>query len=155
MKKGSKPNESVGRLKSYGTEAFMVVNYYYYYYYYYQQSPITQGLWNHATRPISFTFCVDNFGVKYVGHKHAEHLLSVINVHYTCSQDWDGKTYLGMDIDWYYTQKKVHVSMLEYVPEALVRFQHVTPQNPQHQLYPHAKPTYRATHQYTEAQDTS
>ena len=93
----------------------------------YQQSLITPGLWEHATQPISFALCVDNFGVKYVGHKHAEHLLSVINMHCKCLQDWDSKKYLRMDIDWDYMQKKVHVSMLEYVPKALVRLQHDAP----------------------------
>jgi hypothetical protein len=31
------------------------------------------GLWLHKTRPISFTLVVDDFAVKYVGKKHAEH----------------------------------------------------------------------------------
>ena len=29
-----------------------------------QQTPV---LWKHTSRPITFTLCVDNFGVKYVG----------------------------------------------------------------------------------------
>ncbi len=33
----------------------------------YQQSQVTLGLWKHALRPISFTLCVNNFGVKYIG----------------------------------------------------------------------------------------
>jgi hypothetical protein len=37
----------------------------------YRQSPTTPGLWKHDVRPISFTLCVDDFGVKYVGRKHA------------------------------------------------------------------------------------
>ena len=34
----------------------------------------TPGLWRHATRPIQFSLVVDNFGVKYVGKQHVEHL---------------------------------------------------------------------------------
>jgi len=30
----------------------------------YRQSPITPGLWRHNYRPISFTLCVDDFGIK-------------------------------------------------------------------------------------------
>ena len=45
----------------------------------YRQSQITPGLWKHDVRPISFTLCVDNFGVKYTGHEHAEHLTNVLN----------------------------------------------------------------------------
>jgi hypothetical protein len=113
----------------------------------YRQSPTTPGLWKHEKRPISFTLCVDDFGVKYVGREHAEHLLKVLTQHYTCSQDWDGKRYVGMNIDWDYVNQKVHVSMLDYVPEALLRFKHKAPRKPQHQSYPHIKPTYGATKQ--------
>ena len=50
--------------------------------------------------------------------------------------------------------------MLDYFPEALARFQHKTPtRKPQHQPYPHTKPTYGATKQYVgdsdEAEPTS
>jgi hypothetical protein len=120
----------------------------------YQQRQITPGLWKHTTQPISFTLCVDDFGVKYVDRKHADHLLQVLNTNYKCAIDWEGKKYLGMDIDWDYMQKKVRVSMLEYVPKALVQFWHKAPQTPQHQPYPHVKPTYGATCQYAEAHDT-
>ena len=36
------------------------------------------GLWKHTTRPIFFTLVVDNFGVKYVGKEHVDHLMSVL-----------------------------------------------------------------------------
>jgi len=121
----------------------------------YHQSQITSGLSKHKTRPISFTLCVDDFRVKYMGQEHAKHLLQVLNANLKCAIDWEGKKYLGMDIDWDYKQKKVLVSMLKYVPEVLAQFQHKAPQTPQHQPYPHGRPTYRATCQYAEAQDTS
>jgi hypothetical protein len=59
-----------------------------------------------------------------------------------------------MDIDWDYKQRKVHVSMLDYVPKALMRFQHMAPSRPHYQPYPHNKPTYGATRQYAEASNT-
>ncbi len=92
--------------------------------------------------------------MKYVARKHADHLLQVLNTNYKCAIDWEGKRCLGMDIDWDYMQKKVNVSVLEYVPEALVQFWHKAPQMPQHQPYPHVKPTYGATRQYAEAHNT-
>ncbi len=61
----------------------------------YQQSQVTPGLWKHALRPISFMLCVDNFGVKYVGREHAEHLFQVLNMHYKCLQDWDARNTLA------------------------------------------------------------
>ena len=65
-------------------------------------TPITLGLWKQKTQPISFTLCIDDFGVKYVGQEHTEHLLQELNANYKCAIDWEGKKYLGMDIDWDY-----------------------------------------------------
>jgi hypothetical protein len=121
----------------------------------YRQSPSTPGLWGHNYRPISFTLCVDNFGIKYVNCKHAAHLASILSKHYKCLHDWDGQRYLGMNINWDYTGRAVHVSMLDYVPEALTCFQHTPPRIPQHQPHPHVKPTYGAKAQYTEDVNTS
>ena len=41
----------------------------------YTPCTLTPGLWKHKTRPISFAFVVDDFGVKYVGQEHLQHLL--------------------------------------------------------------------------------
>ena len=57
-------------------------------------------------------------------------------------------------MDWDYAQRQVHVSMLNYVPEALTHFRHFKPRTPQHQPYPHVKPNYNAKAQYTESGDT-
>ncbi len=121
----------------------------------YRQSPITPGLWRHNFCLISFTLCVDNFGIKYVGCEHVEHLSGILKEHYKCSQDWSGARYLGMTINWDYINKSVHVSMLDYVPEAVIHFQHAPPAKPQHQPYPHIKPMYGTTKQYGETIDTS
>jgi hypothetical protein len=40
----------------------------------YRPTQHTHGLWKHDNRPISFSLVVDDFGVKYVGREHAEHL---------------------------------------------------------------------------------
>ena len=42
----------------------------------------TPALWAHTTRPISFTLVVDNFGVKYVGGRHLDHLINVLRDQY-------------------------------------------------------------------------
>ncbi len=47
----------------------------------------TPGLWKHTTRPISFTLVVDDFGVKYVRHEHAEHLIKCIKKNYKLTED--------------------------------------------------------------------
>ena len=44
----------------------------------YYQSKLVPGLWTHEWRPIQFTLVVDDFGVKYVGKEHAQHLCTVL-----------------------------------------------------------------------------
>jgi hypothetical protein len=47
----------------------------------------TPGLWLHRTRPISFTLVLDDFAVKYVGKKHAEHLRNALLRTYELTTD--------------------------------------------------------------------
>jgi hypothetical protein len=44
----------------------------------YRPTTHTHGLWTQDTHPISFSLVVDDFGVKYVGREHAEHLMACI-----------------------------------------------------------------------------
>jgi hypothetical protein len=53
----------------------------------YYQCPTTPGLWRHRWRPISFVLIVDDFGIKYEGLRHAEHLLHALQEHYTVTTD--------------------------------------------------------------------
>jgi hypothetical protein len=121
----------------------------------YHQSELTPGFWTHDWRPVSFSLCVDDFGVKYTGKQHADHLMSILKKHYNISQDWEGKRYLGLDLDWDYTKRQVHLSMLNYVADAIKRFHHERPRKPQDQPYPHVKPNYGAKKQYAADSDTS
>ena len=43
----------------------------------------TPGLWYHKSRPISFTLVVNDFGVKYIGKKHVDHLINSIKQTYS------------------------------------------------------------------------
>ena len=56
----------------------------------YRQSKLVPGLWKHDTRPIQFTLVVDDFGVKYVGEEHAQHLKNTLDEHYKLTCDWTG-----------------------------------------------------------------
>eukprot|EP00804_Cyclotella_cryptica_P009055 CCRYP_003152-RA/>CCRYP_003152-RA protein AED:0.40 eAED:0.39 QI:0/0/0/1/0/0/2/0/398 len=121
----------------------------------YRQSSITPGFWKHDWRPISFTLCVGDFGVKYVGIKHAQHLLQTLNEHYETSQDWKGERYLGLTIAWDYTLQQVQLSMPGYCKKAGHRFHHPVPIKPQHQPYPHTPRTYGAKQQFVDTADDS
>ena len=64
----------------------------------YHQSKITPGLWTHEWQPICFTLVTDNFGVKYVGKEHTDHLIKCIKENYDITEDWEGKRYLGLTL---------------------------------------------------------
>ena len=66
----------------------------------YSQSTTTPGFWKHKLRPIRFSLIVDDFGVKYVGNEHAEHLLAAQRETYSVTSDWKGTQYSGMTLDW-------------------------------------------------------
>ena len=61
--------------------------------------PHTPGLWRHVTRPILFLLVVDDFGVKYVGTEHAQHLINTLKKWYQLTVDWKGQTYCGINLD--------------------------------------------------------
>lgn len=121
----------------------------------YTQSKVTPGFWTHKWRPISFTLVVDDFGVKYVGKEHADHLVGILEEHYDCHIDWEGRKYLGITLDWDYIKRECHLSMPGYVQNALTRFQHEMPKRPQHQPHKHIAPAYGAKVQYAAGQDES
>ena len=99
----------------------------------YNQNKIVPGFWTHTWLPITFTLYVDDFGVKYVGKQHVNHLMTVLRNHYTISRNWTGSRYLGLDLDWDYEKHEVHLSMISYVQDALTRLHHSRPHKPKHQ----------------------
>ena len=72
----------------------------------YHQSEFTPGLWTHEWRPICFILVVDDFGVKYMGEQHAQHLVSIIEQYYDFTTDWNGKKYVGLTLDWDYDNQR-------------------------------------------------
>jgi hypothetical protein len=53
----------------------------------YRQSKVTPGYWRHKWRPISFTFVVDNIGMKYINKTDVDHLTSVLSQDYEIDTD--------------------------------------------------------------------
>ena len=93
--------------------------------------------------------------MKYNGNQHADHLVDVMKEHYTISQYCKGKCYLGLDLDWGYQNRIVHLSMLKYVANTIKRFHHKHPRKLQDRPYPHTKPSYKAKSQYSPNVDDS
>ena len=95
----------------------------------YTYSPclLTPGLWTRNSRPISFMLCVEDFGIKYVGKEHAEHLLNALRIRYTVTTDWTGTISLEIKLKWTYKAGSVDLSMSGYIKDALKKFKHTVP----------------------------
>jgi hypothetical protein len=114
----------------------------------------TPGLWLHRTRPISFTLVVDDFTVKYVGKKHAEHLRDSLLCTYELTTDWTATVYSGMTLKCDYNKRTCDISMPGYVSNVLSKFQHDTPKQPQHTPSRYVTPVYNAKTQYATKDET-
>jgi hypothetical protein len=105
-------------------------------------------------RPITFCLVVDDFGIKTVGLKHAKHLQQELEKHYECSMDWKGELFCGVKLNWDYKNRTVRLSMPDYVRNALHKFGHPKPAQPQHSPYKAAPITYGSTTQENVTDDT-
>ncbi len=121
----------------------------------YFQSKIIPGLGTHLTRPILFSLVVDDFTVKYTRREDAEHLMAALKKDYTATEDWTGKKYLGLTIEWEYEKGQVHLWMPGYVSKALLRFNHKNPEKIQNSPHPHIIPAYGTKIQHADQPDNS
>jgi hypothetical protein len=88
----------------------------------YHPVPHTPCLFRHESRPIMFSLVVDDFGVKYSGGEHLQHLIDTLRELYELHVDIEGAKYVGLDILFDRTAKTVSISMQDYVQRALLRF---------------------------------
>ena len=65
----------------------------------YHQSKLVPGLWKQEWRPVQFTLVVDDFGVKYVGEKHALHLKQTLDKNYKVTTVCGVTRYIGIKLD--------------------------------------------------------
>ena len=100
----------------------------------YYETAKTPGLWRHTWRSIQFILIVDDFGLEYVRKQDADHLASVLKNHHDISQDWEGKKFAGIDLDWNYSTKNCdrtcRLSMKNYIKNLLVKLNHPMPRKP-------------------------
>ncbi len=69
--------------------------------------------------------------------------------------DKEGTKYIGLTIEWDYTNRKAHIHMPEYIQKALRRFKHETPDKIQNSPRPHVIPQYGAKLQHAKDKDIS
>ena len=68
----------------------------------YYEAATTPGLWSHKWRPVQFILLVDNFGIEYVGKKHALHLLKTLEQNYEITTDCEGTKFAAIELTWNY-----------------------------------------------------
>ena len=119
----------------------------------YRPVPRTPSLWKHDTNSITFTLVVDDFGVKYTDKGDADHLLHALKKQYDITFDWEGKKYLGVDLDWDYKNRTVTLSMQDYVRAALHKLRHLPPKRKQRAPHRWNTPSYGAKIQYAQVDD--
>jgi hypothetical protein len=109
----------------------------------YHEHENTPGLWYHKTRPISLTLVVDDFGVKYVGKEHVDHLIACLaKSKYKLTEDWKGNLYCGITLDWNYKEGYVEISMPGYIKKKLREYVHIFPKRIQTCPYSPEPKTY-------------
>jgi hypothetical protein len=115
----------------------------------------TPGLWKRQSHPVLFSLVVDNFGVKYVGKEHAQHLIDTLGKFYDLTVDWEATKYCGITLEWDYENRTINLSMPNYVADALHHFQHATPKQGVHAPSKWAPPQYGTKVQLTAPTDES
>ena len=72
----------------------------------------------------------DDFGIKYSGQEHLDHLIQAIKRHYDVKVDHTGSLYCGITLDWHYDKEYLDISMPGYVTKQLTKYNHPLPKKP-------------------------
>ena len=130
----------------------------------------TPGLWRHVTKPVQFSLVVDDFGVKYFGEEHVNHLIRALQTDhkvpgdaYEVEVDWKGDLFCGISLDWHYgtgdpsdrVGRYLDISMIKYIPKLLQKFNHERPKKDQHSPYRSPPKKYGAAAQDPLEDDTT
>jgi hypothetical protein len=75
---------------------------------------------------------VDDFGIKYVGSEHAEHLMASIKKNHEISSDWTGSVYCGLKNELDYNNGTLDLSMPGYINAPIHKYQHPDPYRAYH-----------------------
>ena len=111
----------------------------------YNQCPTIHSMFCHATRDISFTLIVEDFGIKYTDTADLNHLMAAVRETYVATIDTSGTLYCGLILKWDYITKQVDISMSGYVNQTIQSYSSQPfPHCPQHSPRPWKNPNYGA-----------
>ena len=89
-----------------------------------------------------------NFGIEYVGKRHADHLLNALRNDYEVTVNKKGDLYAGIKFHWNYDKRSVRLSMDEHISKLQAKFNHPNPKKSQHSPRRHTPINYGAKVQY-------
>ena len=98
---------------------------------------------------------MDNFRVKYESQEDITSILDTLKTIHNISEDWGGKLYCGLNLEWDYCEREVLVAISYYVTKAPHIFQHATPRRAQYAPHQWMRPNYGATNQLATPLDSS
>ena len=79
---------------------------------------------------------MDDFGIKYIGQEHLQHLYNALRKEtYEIVKDLEGNLYCGIALKWKHVKHYVDLAMVKYVMKQLTKYGHVAPLKPQHCSY--------------------
>ncbi len=79
---------------------------------------------------------MDDFGIKYVGQEHLQHLYDVLrNETYKIVEDLDSNLNCGIALKWNYVKRYANLAMVKYVMKQLTKYGHIAPLKSQHCPY--------------------
>jgi hypothetical protein len=121
----------------------------------YYKSVSTPGSWHHKWCPIQFCLIVDDFGVKYVGIEHFNHLLDLLKKFHGVQFSMAGDKFAGINIQWNYAGQRCHISMEGYIETLRIKIKHPCPTKPRLSPYKCALIAYGIKTQLTLETDSS
>jgi hypothetical protein len=102
-----------------------------------------------------FIQIVDDFAIKYVSKRHADHLLLALQDTYKVTTDWTGSKFAGIDLDWDYGKCTCRLTMKGYINTLLLKYNHPRPRKPQHLPHAHRKIIYGVKEQLVPEDDAN
>ncbi len=97
----------------------------------YYEAATTPGLWKHKWQPIQFCLIVDDLGIEYVGIKHFNHLLAVLQRYCQVQTNMAGDKIVGLNVQWDFPSQGVCIDMKAYVINLLLSLNWPMPKDPQ------------------------
>ena len=88
----------------------------------YHPCQYTLGPWKHVWRPITFDLVVDDFGIKFEGGTHINHLKIPLEKHHKVTVDQKGSKYIGIRLTWDYEGRTLHTIVPHFAKKSLNKY---------------------------------